>query len=152
MLDIRMSFGVALALFILLAGCAAEPAATQPAGESARELVSTHWQLVSFDTTDSETPVVEDSQITIHFDTDGQVNGSAGCNSYGGVYRVEQGQLTIDEVVSTLMACTDNAIMDQETQFLTALQTTGAFELNGDRLLIHYGDGLSTLNFVKMNE
>lgn len=152
MSGIRMIFGLALALVVLLAGCAAEPAATQPAGENGQELENTHWQLVSFDTTDSETPVVEGSEITIQFDADGQVNGSAGCNSYGGVYRVEQGQVSIAEVVSTLMACTDTAIMDQEAQYLAALHTTGEFELNGDRLLIHYGDGLSTLNFVKLNE
>jgi heat shock protein HslJ len=152
MFGTKMTFGVALALVVLLAACAAEPTATQPVGESGQELENTHWQLVSFDSTDSETPVVEGSDVTIHFDADGQVNGSAGCNSYGGVYRVEQGQITIDEVVSTLMACTDNAIMDQEAQYLTALQTTGEFELNGDRLLIHYGDGLSTLNFVKISE
>jgi heat shock protein HslJ len=152
MFRMKIGSGLVFALFVLLSACASEPVATQPVSENGQELENTHWQLVSFDSTDSETPVVDGTELTLNFDSDGQATGSAGCNSYGGVYRVEQGQLTIAEVVSTLMACTDTAIMDQEVHYLTALQTTGEFELSEERLIIHFGDGLSTLNFVKISE
>jgi heat shock protein HslJ len=148
----RITIGWVLALVGLAAACAPQPAPTQTSGESGQALENTHWQLVSFDTPDSETPVVAGSEVTLLFDESGGASGSAGCNSYGGVYQVDQGRLVFSELVNTLMACTEATLMDQEAQYLRALQSAGTFELSAERLLIHYGDEQSTLNFVKINE
>lgn len=141
-----------LVLMLLISACAAQPTGTQSVNENPPDLENTNWQLVSFDTPDSETPVASGSQISLRYDEDGQAGGSAGCNSYGGAYAVDQGQLSFSEMISTLMACADSTVMEQEAEYLEALQSTGAFELTADRLLIHYEDGEKTLNFVRLSE
>ena len=151
---LRKSFfyWLVLTLMVLISACASQPVETQSAPENPPALENTNWQLVSFDTPDSETPVASGSQISLRFDENGQAGGSAGCNSYGGEYAVEQGQLSFSELKNTVMACVDSTVMVQEAEYLQALQSTGAFELTADRLLIHYDDGEKTLNFVGLVE
>jgi heat shock protein HslJ len=47
------------------------------------------------------------------------------------------------------MACVDDLVMEQETQYFTALQSALNFEISGNDLTIFYEDGQSQLNFVK---
>jgi heat shock protein HslJ len=110
-------------------------------------LANTRWRLVSFGEPGAETPVVAGSTVTLEFGADGQVGGSAGCNSYGGKYQVHDGTVSFGELVSTLMACVDERVMQQEQQYLAALQSTGRFELAGRRLTIRYAGGQDVLNF-----
>ncbi len=104
---------------------------------------------MSFGKTGAETPVIQDSAITLEFAENNQVGGSGGCNSYGAKVEVQGKTLTISEIVSTLMACVDDQVMEQETQYFTALQGASNFEISGDNLTIFYEDGQSQLNFVK---
>jgi heat shock protein HslJ len=126
------------------------PPATTPPGES--PLVNTHWTLSSFGSADANnqlTPVMEGSNITLQFETGNQAGGTGGCNSYGATYQMQGNEISFSEVISTLMACADQGVMDQEQRFFDALQNTGAFELNGDQLKIWYNDGQGVLNFVQ---
>jgi heat shock protein HslJ len=100
-------------------------------------------------TAGAETPVIEGSTVTLEFQTDGQAGGSAGCNSYGGGYQVQGDTLSFDQLNSTLMACVDEAMMQQETEYFQALQSTGRFELADNQLTIWYDGGQSALNFRK---
>lgn len=118
-----------------------EPTADNP-------LANTQWQLESFGPVGAETPVVEGSTVTLEFDATGQAGGSGGCNSYGTEYQVQNGTLVFGEIVSTLMACADENIGEQEQQYYQALETAGEFEVSGDRLTIYYNDGQGVLNFV----
>jgi heat shock protein HslJ len=83
------------------------------------QLAGTAWTVATL----NGEPLIEDTEITVEFE-EGRVGGSAGCNTYGGDYRVyEDGELSIPEIVSTEMACPEPAgIMDQETEFLQALR------------------------------
>jgi heat shock protein HslJ len=110
-------------------------------------LANTRWRLVSFGEPGAETPVVAGSTVTLEFEADGRVGGSGGCNSYGGQYQVQDGAVSFGELVSTLMACTDERLMQQEQQYLAALQSAGQFELAGRRLTIRYAGGRGALNF-----
>ncbi len=47
------------------------------------------------------------------------------------------------------MACSDQAVMDQETQYFDALRAADSFELSGNQLTIHYENGQNALNFAK---
>ena len=125
------------------------PASAQPGDD---HLVNTRWTLVSFAGSgpDGEvTPVIPGSTLTLVFETGGQAGGSGGCNSYGATYQVQGNEISFSQVISTLMACADQGLMDQEQRYFAALQKTGAFELDGDQLKIWYGDGQSVLNFVQ---
>jgi heat shock protein HslJ len=50
---------------------------------------------------------------------------------------------------STLKACANEQVTQQEQQYLEALKTAARFEITRDNLTIWYGDGQSKLNFVK---
>lgn len=142
-----------LVLAFTLAACApitVPPTPTPPpvvSPETENDLVGTQWTLVSYGTPGAETPVVEGSEVTLTFQGDGQAVGSGGCNSYGGPYVVEDGVLSFGEVVSTLMACLDEQVMEQEQQYLRALQTAVQYELAADQLTIFYEGGQSVLHF-----
>lgn len=138
----------------------AEPAptpTTEPEGtatgeptetSTADELGGTSWELVSFGPTGAETDAVAGSTVTLHFDMKGQAGGNSGCNSYGGSYQVAGNDISFGEIASTLMACADDAAMEQEGRYLDALHAADSFAIAGDRLTITYGGGQSVLNFV----
>jgi heat shock protein HslJ len=48
------------------------------------------------------------------------------------------------------MACADESVMEQEQAYFAALQTTGHFEIQDDRLIITYDEGRSALTFEKV--
>jgi heat shock protein HslJ len=113
------------------------------------DLTNSQWKLVSFGESGAETPVVEGPSITLEFEEEGQVGGSGGCNSYGAKYEMQGNTLTVQEITSTLMACKDEQVMEQEQQYFQALQSAASFEITGDALTIWYKDGQGRLNFVK---
>jgi len=80
------------------------------------------------------------SHITIAFE-DGQVKGSGGCNSYGGEYRVRGDTIKFGMMMSTLMACADTAMMEQETAFMQMLGQAQRVELVDDQLQIIGSEG-----------
>lgn len=123
------------------------PAATAE-GDEGDPLANTSWQLTAFGSAGAETPVVPDSTVTLEFSADGTAGGNTGCNSYGGDYTVEDDTLSFGEMVSTLMACADEAVMAQEQAYLQALQSAARFEVAADQLTIWYDEGNSQLNFA----
>ena len=122
-------------LLTLLSACSATPA-------SIDSLDGTSWELYAI----SKHFPVEGSNITIAFE-DGQVSGSAGCNSYGGEYQVNEKKIEFGMLASTLMACVDPAMMEQETMFLQMLGDAHRFELVDGQLQIFWSDH-EALTFV----
>jgi heat shock protein HslJ len=120
---------------------------TAAAGEN--PLVGTQWALESMGSPGAEIPVLSGSNVTLSFESDTQVGGSAGCNSFGGNYKVDGNKITFDQLIHTMMACADESVMQQENAYMNALQMAGTYELSGDRLVISYNDGQGALNFVK---
>lgn len=104
------------------------------------DLTDPQWQLLSFGPTGDETAVVAGSMISLTFSVDGQAGGFSGCNVYGGAYQVADDRLTFDTIVSTQRACADEAVMQQEQQYLQALQQAERFTLTEERLTIVYED------------
>ena len=114
-------------------------------------LANTRWRLVSYTGPGSETPVIEGTEVTLQFEDGSQAGGLGGCNTFGAQYEVSDGKmLSITEVVSTLMACSEQALIEQETQYFEALQSADSFELSGDSLTILYGGGQGVLNFSRI--
>ncbi len=72
---------------------------------------------------------VSGTTLTATFTGD-TVSGSAGCNDYNGPYKLDGDKVTIGPLATTRKAC-EQDMMDQETEFLTALQTPATVEQNG---------------------
>ena len=60
-----------------------------------------------------------DVEVTAIFGADGQLSGSAGCNTYNAPYTVDGNKIKIGMAITTMMAC-EQPIMDQEAQYLAA--------------------------------
>ncbi|MCA9910775.1 MAG: META domain-containing protein, partial [Anaerolineae bacterium] len=132
-------------------GGAATPVSTPtneiPSDSEGNPLVGTSWQLTAMGPNGTETSVVADSTVTLEFSADGQAGGNTGCNSFGGDYTVDGETITFGELVSTLMACADIDVMNQEQQYLAALNSADRFAVNGDQLTIWYDNDSSVLTF-----
>ena len=124
-----------LALPLALAACskpaeqASLPTPTADAAAPATSPVTTvdaspllpqyHWQLM--DASDAQGKRIDalfargDKPVQLDF-KDGRVGVANTCNRMGGTYTLSETDLTISRLASTMMACTDNALMalDQE--------------------------------------
>ena len=112
------------------------------------DLTGTTWQLVAFGPPTATLPVIPESIVTVEFNTDGEIGGSGGCNTYGGQYEIEGDRLTVGELISTLRACLDEGITEQEMGYLEALQLADRVEVTAETLTIEYGEGSGVLTFV----
>lgn len=103
-------------------------------------LAGTQWLCTSYydpNNAGGMASVLSGTTLTAAFGTDGQVTGSAGCNSYAAGYLVNGSLLAIAPGSSTTMACdTPPGIMEQETAYLTALASAGSFAIDGNQLNI----------------
>lgn len=163
----RLTNALLGATILLLVGCAApvstttttntpESEATAPANTpqapaeelTAEELVDSSWQLTTYGAPDAQITVIGTTPITLVFGNAGQVSGEGGCNAYSGTYQVADNSLAFSEVISTLRACVDADVTDQEQEYLQALQSTGRFERTGEGLAIWYDNETGVLNFV----
>jgi heat shock protein HslJ len=159
---------ILLFLILFLAGCTQTGGSTaEPGGETPDlnppaitpgeptatpgiqdPLANTRWNLVSFGPVDDVQPVIPGSEITLEFGNDRRAGGNGGCNSYGANYEVSGNMLTLGPIESTLVACVDQAVMQQEGGYFQALSTAGEYEISGDQLQISYDNDQGLLNFV----
>jgi heat shock protein HslJ len=115
--------------------------------QKTRSLEGTRWTLESYLTSESElADVLPGAEITARFQ-EGQVVGSAGCNSYFGSYEVEGDSLAIGAIGSTEMYCGPEEVMDQEGAYLSALGSASSFSIAGDQLHLVWASGDTVLTF-----
>ena len=115
-------------------------------------LINTRWALESYGEPGAETPVLEETEVTLRFDEEGQAGGSGGCNTFGAEYVISDGRISFTEIIATEIACPGEGIMEQERQYFEALRTAGEFELTDHRLTIWYADGQGVLSFVERSQ
>jgi len=94
-----------------------------------------------------DTGMPADHSMFIHFAVDGSINGNGGCNNFFGTLTTTDEGISMGEIGSTRMMCPPE-IMDLETEFLRALQSTGQFELAGDTLKLLDSSGSVLLELV----
>ena len=93
------------------------------------------WKLTAYGPADAPTPAVADAEAELTFNEDGTVTGNSGCNGFGGSYTAEGNQVTFSEIVSTLMACEDPR-MEQEDAVHKVLTDTATFKIEGNTLTL----------------
>jgi len=132
------STAVLLAVTVALTSCSF-------AGQRASiSLEGTAWRV---DTYAGTRPIVG-TEIRLSFDG-GRVQGSAGCNSFGGAYVLTGNQLRVSDLMRTLMACPNPpGVMDQEGAFVELLGQVDQAEAIGDMLVLTALDGRSIVLFA----
>lgn len=93
------------------------------------QLEGTDWILDAYnDEGGAFVNLLEGTEITAVFGEDGNLTGSAGCNTYNTSYQVEGRNISIGPVAITQMMCSEPAgVMDQEAKYLQALETAATF-------------------------
>lgn len=82
------------------------------------------------------------STLTADFGADGRLGGSAGCNSYTATFEAAGKNLKIGPAATTRKFCAEPAgVMEQETQFLKALEAAATYRIDADTLEIRSADG-----------
>jgi heat shock protein HslJ len=128
---------VILVLVTILSACG---------GSSSSDAVSiegTKWELIYY----RKSTVAEGIVITAAFE-DGQITGSAGCNSYFGSYEIDGNKISIDQLANTEMFCMDpEGVMDFETMYLDWLRDAQTISISDGQVMIFRSDG-EALTFI----
>jgi heat shock protein HslJ len=100
------------------------------------------WQVTAYNNGKGGfTSVIIGSELSMLYE-DGTVSGSAGCNNYNAPYELDGESITVGPAATTRKFCGDpEGIMDQETQFLEALQSVAVYTIDGDSLEMRTAEG-----------
>lgn len=109
-------------------------------------LESVSWMLASYrNDTGDWTPALANAPISLTF-ADGEVKGSAGCNRYFSTYQIDGQSLTLGDIASTMMICSDD-IVSQEQGYLADLSQAASFQVKEDTLNLYDAAATPILRF-----
>src|SRR5918999_3942024 len=89
-----------LLLLLALTSCTTAP------GAPGAGLDGTEWLSTAVTEDGADRPLVDGTRLRLDF-ADGQLGASAGCNTFGGPYRIEDGLLIVEGGAMTEMGCDD---------------------------------------------
>lgn len=105
-------------------------------------LAGTSWRVAGYNNgRQAVVSVLADTQLSLSFAADGRVSGSAGCNTFMGTYTVSGSSLKLGPAATTRKLCPHPGVMEQEQQFLKALESVATIRQEGDRAELRTGDG-----------
>jgi heat shock protein HslJ len=85
-----------------------------------------------------------DTALNLTF-ADGTVTGTSGCNTFRASYTRDGDRIAIGPAATTRKACTAEGVMEQERQFLAALQAATTWTIRDELLDMHFADGARAL-------
>jgi heat shock protein HslJ len=123
------------------------PAGVSPASAQAGSfsLVGSEWQLEDL----GGSGLMDNIQATLAFPEAGKVAGNGSCNRIFGPAEVHGDTIKLGPLASSRMACPE-AVMNQETKYLQALQAAERFEWKDPYLLIYCKSFDKPLRFARM--
>jgi heat shock protein HslJ len=140
-----------VALLSLLFLTALMPALVACGGSTtAAGLDNSHWNLSAVKAHDGgATPPLPGTALTLEISGD-KVSGSAGCNTYSGSVKHDNGAFTVDQLAVTAKACSaPEGIMEQEQQYLATLKTASSYTIDGDNLFLYDAAHAPILSYVR---
>lgn len=93
--------------------------------------------------------VVDNAQATLAFPEEGKVAGRGSCNRFFGPAKISGNNMQLGPLGATRMACPE-AVMNQETKYLDALQKIERFEWKDPYLLLDEKGTEKPLRFTRM--
>jgi heat shock protein HslJ len=114
-----------------------------------QDLAGSNWDVISYNNgQQAVVSVMAGTSLTADFGRDGTLSGNGGCNDYSAPYTVSRDQISIGPVIATMKACSDpEGVMDQEIQYLTALETAATYQIEGTTLELRTEEGALAANF-----
>lgn len=94
-------------------------------------------------------PTVDYSPAQINFDQDGKLSGNNSCNNFFGTFNQNGGELTLTPAGSTMKACVD-ALMAQEQLVNQAMPLVKSAAMDGGKLELKGEDGKDLLILTKL--
>jgi heat shock protein HslJ len=114
-----------------------------------QDLAGTSWEVIGYNNgKQAVTSLLAGTTLTAEFGKDGNLSGNSGCNTYNGTYTVTGDQIKIGPLATTRMACPQE-IMDQETQYLAALQSAATYRVEGTGMELRTPEDALAVNFSK---
>ena len=112
-------------------------------------LENTRWQAGSINNGKGGVVSSKTTELATAQFEGGRVSGNAGCNNYSASYSISGESLTIGPAMATRKFCAEPAgIMEQEQQYLQALQKSHTYKLSRDRLELRNEKGSLQIRFV----
>jgi heat shock protein HslJ len=114
-------------------------------------LEGSSWQVIGYNNgKGGVVSLILDTEITATFDEEGQLTGNAGCNNYFASYEIDGDKISIGPAGATAMFCTEpEGIMEQEQQYLAALQTAATYKITGLNMEMRTTEGSLVANFQR---
>jgi heat shock protein HslJ len=116
-----------------------------------QQLVGTSWTVLAYNNgKQAVVSVLATPTLTAVFGRDGNLTGFAGCNNYNATYKGTAPKISIGPVASTRKECGEPAgVMDQEGQYLAALETAATYRVDGTRLEMRTAAGALAAEFQR---
>ncbi len=116
-----------------------------------QSLEGTSWEVIGYNNgKGGVVSVILGTAITANFGEDGQVTGNASCNNYFASYETEDDSITIGPAGATEMFCAEpEGIMEQEQQYLAALQTAATYKITGLNMEMRTSEGSIVATFQR---
>lgn len=121
------------ALLLVIVACGGTQGPDDGAGGDAGALTGS-WQLVDGEGPQGPIPILDDHPITLTFEDEGRISGTAACNHYFGEVTLDGDTIAVGEIGATEMACMPQAVMEAERRYLDALAVVAAVERSEDEL------------------
>jgi heat shock protein HslJ len=133
----------------LLIGLRMDSGTMQFAAPLSTDLAGTSWVVTGYNNgTQAVVSPIIGTELTATFGEDGNLTGSAGCNDYSASYQVDGNNISIGPVIATLKECgTPAGIMEQELQYLAALETAATYKIQGNFLEMRTAEGSLAVTF-----
>ena len=135
-------------IWVLL--CASLLAMILTACSTVESLDATSWGMTSYsDAQGNLTDILPDTIVTADFQAD-QVSGNVTCNNYSGTYQTTGNKIKIGPLATTMRMCVGpDGIMEQEADFLSAMEAAAQYEIKGDSLEMLDDQGATILVFKR---
>lgn len=116
----------------------------------AASLTGVIWQATNYNNgREAVVNVLDGTEITALFGEDGALSGSAGCNNYMTGFTVDDNQIRIEPAATTMMMCAEPAgVMEQEAEYVMALETAATFTIQGDVLELRTAEDALVARYV----
>ena len=116
-------------------------------GKNATEedLMGNTWSLTNIGSLSAPKGV----EVTLEFDSDNTLSGYSGCNNYESNYSLIGENFSVSGIIASTDSCAES-VMDQEANFIIALEGAESIKLYGDNMVIKSNDTIfNKLKFTK---